>query len=177
MGFWRSGRDQDESKLAPQPKSEPDQKPGPNAGQIEVAAGISLASSMLQALILSEYIDHVRSDLEKPENRIGRYSNSAEQRRLLDCAATYAWADKTDAADMNWVLELEGMDLAAYKVALHDLLPTILAYTDRQRIAVESVQAKQIAEQATGLRAAIYTAQFDLSATAFNTLEQRERQW
>jgi hypothetical protein len=175
MGFWRRGRDHDEPKPFAQPNSEPAAKSGLNAGHIEVFAGITVATTMLQALILREYIDHVRSDLEKPENRTGRYSNAAEQTRLLDCAVASAWAE--NAADLNWIFELEGMDLIAYKLALHDLLPTILAHTDRQRVAIEFFKVKQLAEQATGFQGAVFTAAFDLSAKAFNTLEQRQRQW
>lgn len=172
MGFWRSSRNQEEQKVVPQSKSEVVEKPGPNAGQIEVFAGITVATTMLQALILREYIDEVRSDLKKPENRTSQYLNAAEQTRLLDCAAASAWAES--AAELAWVFELEGMELIAYKLALYDLLPTILAHTDTQRVAIEFYKVKQIAEQATGFQGAVFSASFELSAKAFNALEQRQ---
>ncbi len=170
--FRRSARGQSEAEPAKQDSGVPKGTRVPNAGHIEVFAGITVATTMLQELILRDYIEHIRTDLGKPENRTGRLSNAKEQTRLLDCAWTGAWSDPED---LSWVFELEGMDLIGYKLAIHDLLPTILAYANTQRLAIKSLELKRAAEASTGFQGEVLKSMFDLNANAFKTLEHRQR--
>ena len=73
------------------------------------------------------------------------------------------------------MFELEGLDLLGYVSAIHDLLPTILAHADPQRVGYELFGLQHAARSSSGFQGAVFAAAWELTTKAFRTLEQRQR--